>query len=98
MRASTIGFGTFIDGKRVVGVGYLVEAGKRKRVFTLAGGGRRVAALDGWVESARPGRRDLSAGPVRASTMTEMKASIRDSQGRRKGDEGGMSLASRRSA
>lgn len=98
MRENTIRFGTFIGSARVARIGSLIEGGKRKKVFTLTDGTRIVAMPGTWVESAQPGRRDLSAGPVRESHRVELIDSVRNSQGRRRGDEGGRSLSSRRTA
>jgi hypothetical protein len=94
--AHLITFGTVIDGSRVNHVGKAVLAGRSIRVFTLADGRKAYAQQDGTVRVDQAARRELNAGPVRAAKPAELKAAIRESQGRRRGDEQGVSLSSSR--
>ncbi len=87
MLAARIRFGTVIDGSRVNHVGGAVMAGRRVQVFTLADGRKLYAQKDGTVNIDRVARRELSAGPVRAPKVPELKAAVRESQGQRRGDE-----------
>lgn len=97
MHISMITFGTLVDGQRVVGRCVTVLAGiGRMVVLHLEDGGTREVRPDGWLDCARPGRRDLAAGPVRAAKPAELKSSVRESQGRKRGDESGFGLATRR--
>lgn len=93
MYAHRITFGTMIDGSRVNHVGRAVMAGRSIRVFTLADGRKAYAQQDGTVKVDQAARRELRAGPVRASNRVELLASVRESQGRRRDDEDGVSLA-----
>lgn len=96
MYAKQIRFGAVIDGSRINHVGRAVLAGRSIRVFTLADGRKAYAQQDGTVRVDSVGRRDLSAGPVRAARPAELKAAIRDSQGSRRGDESKRIASSRR--